>query len=288
MRPTRLVLLVLLLVPFLVASVPGDAAGSATSVGPWAATSHAVIHPGVRTYTNGAQCTANFVFEQKRYINGKWVREVFLGQAAHCASKKGNTKTNGCTTSSHPLGTKVEIVGSDGVSYWGTLAYSSWLQMQADRETNGSACRYNDFALVKLASRDHGRVNPSVPVWGGPHGLGGGTSFGDNVYTYGRSWLRLGLHSDHEGVSLGTTSSGWSHRVYTVTPGIPGDSGSAFLDASGRAIGVLSTVALTPYPASNGVSDLRRALGYMKAHRNDFDNLSLVNGTERFDGGLLP
>src|SRR4051812_49983988 len=42
------------------------------------------------------------------------------------------------------------------------------------------------------------------------------------------------------------------HHRATTTPGIPGDSGSAFIDKRGRAFGVLSTLALAPIPASNG------------------------------------
>jgi hypothetical protein len=48
---------------------------------------------------------------------------------------------------------------------------------------------------------------------------------------YGNSGLRLGITqlSPKSGVSLGTSGGGWTHPAYTVTPGIPGDSGSAFL-----------------------------------------------------------
>jgi hypothetical protein len=48
--------------------------------------------------------------------------------------------------------------------------------------------------------------------------------------------------SPKRGVSLGDDGAGWSHNVATVTPGVPGDSGSAFLDANGGALGVLSTL----------------------------------------------
>jgi hypothetical protein len=71
--------------------------------------------------------------------------------------------------------------------------------------------------------------------------------------------------------------NGWSRTVYTVTPGIPGDSGSGFLNGSGQAIGVLSTVALAPLAASNGVGDLGRELAYARAH--GLSDLALVNGT---------
>jgi hypothetical protein len=74
--------------------------------------------------------------------------------------------------------------------------------------------------------------------------------------------------------------------VYTVTPGIPGDSGSAFLDASGKALGVLSTVAIAPLPGSNGVGDVAKELGYLNS-TGGF-SVTLASGTEAFRGPLLP
>jgi hypothetical protein len=74
--------------------------------------------------------------------------------------------------------------------------------------------------------------------------------------------------------------------VYTLTPGVPGDSGSAFLDAQGRAIGVLSTLALTPLPGSNGVGDLPRELAYAQ-RTSGISGLRLAAGTEPFRGPLL-
>ena len=74
--------------------------------------------------------------------------------------------------------------------------------------------------------------------------------------------------------------------MYTVTPGIPGDSGSAFIDAAGRAFGTLSTVAIAPLPASNGVSDLSRELSYLESNTS-FD-VTLAAGTEPYRGGRLP
>jgi hypothetical protein len=68
------------------------------------------------------------------------------------------------------------------------------------------------------------------------------------------------------GISLGQDSDGWNHTVLTLTPGIPGDSGSGFLDAQGRAFGVLSTLSLLPVPGENGVGDLSRELAYLHAH----------------------
>jgi hypothetical protein len=75
--------------------------------------------------------------------------------------------------------------------------------------------------------------------------------------------------------------------VYTVTPGIPGDSGSAFLSKTGAALGTLSTVAIAPVTGSNGVGDMQREFNYMKAN-SAFSAVELALGTEPFQPGLLP
>jgi hypothetical protein len=252
------------------------AAGPAAAAPSWAPASTATIHPGVQTFTDGGQCTANFV-----YTNGT---DVFLGQAAHCSGTDGNTATDGCSSGSLPLGTQVEVTGA---SKPGTLVYNSWLRMQADGETDADTCAFNDLALIKIDPADVGKVNPSVPFWGGPTGLATSTALGDEIVSYGNSELRGGVEqlSPKEGKSLGTSGGGWSHEVYTITPGIPGDSGSGFMNASGQAFGVLSTVQLAPKPAANGVGDLSRELAYANAHGF---SVQLAHGTEPFSGTLLP
>jgi hypothetical protein len=254
------------------------AAPSAGSAPVWAPADTATIHPGVQMFTDGAQCTANFIFTQGD--------AVFIGYAAHCAGTGGATETNGCDAGSLPLGTPVEI---DGASQSGTLVYSSWLAMQSGPRPDEDTCNYNDFAVVRIAAADVGKVNPSIPHWGGPTGINtAGNPALSNIYSYGNSSLRFGitLLSPKSGVSLGTSGGGWTHPVYTVTPGIPGDSGSAMLDASGRASGVLSTLAIAPIPASNNFSDLGRALSYAQTH--GMSGLTLANGTEPFNPNQLP
>ncbi len=86
-----------------------------------------------------------------------------------------------------------------------------------------------------------------------------------------------------------TDGGGWSHQVATVTPGIPGDSGSGFLTEDGDAVGLLSTLNLAPLPVSNTITDLRRAMRY--AERHGFPDLQLEPGTEQFTpnpAALLP
>ncbi len=91
--------------------------------------------------------------------------------------------------------------------------------------------------------------------------------------------------SPKNGVVVERSPGGWSYSLYTLTPGIPGDSGSAFLNKDGAALGVLSTVAIAPLPASNGVGDVGSEIAYARA--NGFDGLQLVNGTEPFQKKLL-
>ena len=259
------------------------AKGKKTSTVAWAPAGTAAIHPGVMMYTDGAQCTANFVF-----TDGSG--QTYVGYAAHCAGLGEATDTNGCDAGSLPLGTRVEFVRdgslvSDGETVGhGTLAYSSWLTMQQRGETDENACSYNDFALVRVDSADVAKVNPSVPFWGGPVGINTtGTTTGDTVYSYGNSSLRAGVQelSPKQGTSVMTEGEGWSHAVYTVSPGVPGDSGSAFLDGDGKALGTLSTLAIAPLAGSNGVSDLAHELSYAQTH-GGIAGLRLVPGTEPF------
>jgi hypothetical protein len=58
------------------------------------------------------------------------------------------------------------------------------------------------------------------------------------------------------------------------------------MNASGQAIGVLSTLALAPLALSNGVGDLARELTYMRA-RSTFTGVQLVNGTRPFRADLV-
>lgn len=253
----------------------------------WADAATASIHPGVQMYTDGGQCTGNFVFTDA-------AGSTYVGYAAHCAGTGEATDTDGCEAGSLPLGTRVDFVeggsllGAGTRVGGGTLVYSSWLAMEAVGETDADTCAYNDFALVRVDAADAGDVNPSVPFFGGPVALAtDGTSPGSQVYSFGNSSLRAGIEvlSPKLGVSLGETGGGWSHSVYTLTPGVPGDSGSGFLDADGNALGTLSTLALAPVPLSNGVGDLASELAYAQEHAG-VDGLQLVPGTEEFDGGL--
>ena len=273
---------VALVAAVLLPSSVGTAAGERPARwAPAASAASSGITPGVQMFTRGAQCTGNFVFRDG-------AGRTYVGYAAHCAGRGAATDTNGCDTRSVPLGTAVRFArgatvatGGDTVGR-GTLAYSSWRTMIARGESRANVCAANDFALVRVG-RDHVRkVNPSVPFWGGPTGLSGGAAAGSRVFSYGSSSLRpTELLSPKTGASLGRTHGGWGYDVYTATPGVPGDSGSGFLDASGRALGTLSTVTIAPLAGSNGLGNLARELGYAQAH-SGIAGLHLVRGTRAF------
>src|SRR4051812_37515169 len=110
-------------------------AGSASA---WAPAATAPIHPGVQTFTDGAQCTANFV-----YSDGT---TTYIGQAAHCSGTGGNTETNGCDSGTLPVGTAVDI----GTGHPATMVYNSWITMQRLGETHPRTLQFNHLAPLQL------------------------------------------------------------------------------------------------------------------------------------------
>jgi hypothetical protein len=254
---------------------------SASAVPAWAPASTAPIHPGVEVITGPGACTSNFIFFDDE--------NIYIGQAAHCSTTSGATDVNGCLAGSLPLGTPVTV---GGATKPGTLVYNSWLTMQDVGETDPNVCQYNDLALIRLDPADFELVNPSIPHWGGPNGINvAGSPANQFVYSYGNSPLRLGLEvlSPKIGLSQGDRGDGWSHTALNVTPGIPGDSGSAFLDQTGKALGVLSTVEVAvPGGVTNGVGDIARELAYMNAAVPELADVQLALGTVPFNPNKLP
>ncbi len=228
----------------------------------------APIQPGVPMTTNGRLCTSDFLFTDGLHY--------YLGYAAHCAATAEKTQTNGCEAPTpDPLGTPVKI----GDGHMGLLAYSSWATMQAVGETRAHVCDFNDFALVRIDLQDHDDVSPQVRHFGGPTAMAYEANLGDHVLSYGHTSLRpsavietsagrgrIDTFHEREGHILTADPYGWSYAAYLHTPGLPGDSGSPVLTGDGRALGILVTVGLAPYPASNYVTSLAAALHYANQH----------------------
>ena len=269
-----------LLAAVLAAGPTADAAST------WAPESKATIKPGVQMVTNGAQCTANFVFKDA-------AGRVYVGYAAHCAGTGSSSDTNGCTTKSLPLGTKVEFVsGSNllsGGSTVGTgkLAYSSWRTMQRIGARGAALCAYNDLALVRVDPASVGKVNPTVPFWGGPSAISTTTlKPGATIYTVGNSGLRSGSATSKTGKVTAVVGGGLAYDLTTGNPGIPGDSGSGFMDRFGHPVGVLSTISvgLSVTPVSNTMGNLVKELAFAQRH-SGIRGLTLVKGTRAFSAG---
>ncbi|HEX3826253.1 MAG TPA: serine protease [Sporichthyaceae bacterium] len=268
------------LAPVASANASVGAAVPPPAVPKWADFGLSSIHPGINTTTKDAVCTSNFVFYDASH-------HAYLGQAAHCSGTGGASETNGCNSKSLPLGTPVELGETKIV---GELVYNSWLSMQKLGEKDDDTCSNNDFALVRIPDSALDKVNPSIPLFGGPTGLRDTpVGSGESVLSYGNSPLRGGITylSPKQGVSLGTDPAGWEHSVYTLSPGVPGDSGSGFIDSEGKAFGVLSTLAIAPLPGSNGVADLASCLKYAQQH-SGIAGLTLAKGTTNFAPGSVP
>jgi hypothetical protein len=82
--------------------------------------------------------------------------------------------------------------------------------MQANGENDEDTCAYNDLALIKLNPADVANVNPSVPGFGGPTGMGSWGGTGSTVYTYGNSSLRGGVAalSPKQGIAVQNSPEG--------------------------------------------------------------------------------
>ncbi|WP_183093936.1 trypsin-like peptidase domain-containing protein [Nocardioides stalactiti] len=250
----------------------------------WTPMKRATITPGIQTITDGGgQCTTNFVFTDAR-------DRVYIGQAAHCARTEEGT--NDCRTPTMPLGTRV--VFTEGATSFdagdriaeGRLAYSSWRTMRERGVGKGPMCAFNDFALVEVPRAVRDLVNPSVPFWGGPTGLTStGLRTGELTYGFGRSSLREegSRESRQAGIAWSDNEAarGWSHTISSRSPGLPGDSGSAYVDADGRAVGTLSTLSIGVLFVWNGLGDLRRELAYARKH-SGIKGLRLEMGTSPF------
>ena len=254
-------------------AVVGLAAPAPAAAAPSA---RATITPGVLMLTPLGQggetssCTADFVFRSPE--------DTYLGYAAHCAAGGDAMGLSGCEQPTVPVGTPVLIEAANGARTEGLLAYTSWGTMQRRGETDSNRCLHNDFALVVLNPADAPRVDPTVPHLGGPTGLDtDGTRAGEPVYSY---QPQHGGNAIKEGRSLGMEAGGLAHRVETSPAGRPGDSGSGYLDADGKAFGVLSTLFLDG-SRTNGVTDLAHALSYANRY-GGIGRVALVRGNEPF------
>ena len=83
----------------------------AVAIVPASASAAGAIHPGVQTFTAGAQCTSNFVFSDGG--------TTYLGQAAHCSGTgaatdymRANSSFSGVNLVNGTKAFKADLVGA--------------------------------------------------------------------------------------------------------------------------------------------------------------------------------
>lgn len=297
------------------AALAAPMAASAEPAAAFAPADSAAVGPGVQISTplpSGAElCTANFLYtdaagsdgqaddgagskdaehqsahtESDGQAAGVPDGKVYLGAAAHCnAAEDAMSSVDGCKEPVMPEGTEVTIKGRDGQDYKGRVAYNSWVQMQARGETDPALCNFNDMELIELDEAAVAASNPTVPGFGGPTGLDtDGTQEGEKVFSYQPNQLVATPYK--QGQSFGQPEGPRTHVVATAPPGVPGDSGSGYLDADGEAFGVLSSL-MAP-TTTNGVTDIAQALDYAEQF-GSVGAVSLINGDEPFEASSLP
>jgi len=134
------------------------------------------------------------------------------------------------------------------------------------------------------------RTTPTVPGLGGPVGLRTtAVAAGAQVYAVGNSSLLFGAGSlvAQTGVVEKAINGGWAYYVAMARPGVPGDSGSGYLDARGRALGQLSTISVGTDGVGNTIGNLAKEIGYARGH--GVPGLAVVHGQTAFKGmtGLM-
>jgi hypothetical protein len=241
------------------------------STGPATAAGAGRIGPGTQMVTNGRTCTAAFAFRDSRH-------RVYLGYAASCAVRKSSA-ANRCALRPLPVGTKVRLVERGRTVGVGTLRYSSLRSLRHAGVTDAATCAANDFALVQLRGAARRHLDPTVPHWGGPSGIGALPAAGTTVFALFRPST-----SARTLPRAGTVDSVGSATAVVTTPlaSRRGAKGSGFLDDSGRAVGIL-----TGWSASgaNTVESLATVVSYARHH--GVPGLRVVRGTVKATGSAI-
>lgn len=205
----------------------------------WPDIGDAKIRPGMQI--GGGSCTANFIFSTPDNST------LYIGTASHCVG-------------GHNIGDRIQIAS---YSQAGILVFCSWMHTEGTNNCPGSTTLLDpiDFALVEIRDDYRERVHPAVRHWGGPTGISDPPSLATKMHTFGNSGLNpLGPLKPMEGYSTGSNPE--STSMYSVRPGVFGDSGSPVMKESGEAVGTLVAIA-TFLPGENVISNVGRALEYM-------------------------
>lgn len=226
----------------------GIAAGSdvAAPQPDWASLDEATIRPGVAIRTAERECPSNFMFLRPDNTS------VYLGTTAYCLRDA-------------PVGSVVTVGGPENLAI---VAYSSWVTMEENGETDPDAREYNDFAVVRLDASTRPRAHPAMLQTGGPTAAADpeAVAMGDRVRAYTNATAPLLPQTAwHEAVVTGRVGD-WALLAHAAPPGTPGTLGGGVVTPDGRALGVLVNLGVAPNPGSNGVARLDTLIAYAKEH----------------------
>jgi hypothetical protein len=235
------------------------------TTGPAGAASTSVVGrvgPGTQLVTAGRSCTANFVFRDAAH-------RTYLGYAASCATRSATT-AGACSARPLPSGTPVRLADRGRTLGYGELGYSSLRALRRAGVSDPATCAANDFALVRIRGALARRVSAAMPYWGGPTGVGALPTAGTTVFGLARpsSAARTIPRAGQVSAAAGSAAT-----VTTLLPSTRAERGSGFLDAQGRAVGILTGPSAT---GANAVASLADAVAYAAAH--GVPGLSLVQG----------
>jgi hypothetical protein len=233
----------------------------------WAPAATARVHPGVVVDIAGIKCVAGYVMQSPH--------RLFLALPASCGGADVGTQVNACYPhggSTAPIGLKVTV---QGARYDGTLVYNSWEHMQRTGESRPARCNHNNIELIRLDRRDNDRVNPSIPLLGGPAGVSRAAPTAPAtlmVYLAGATATATAVQ---------TNGAGWNHTM-VVNSAVPLTAvGSPVLTKVGKALGMVTVAPPQGTAGQTSVSDLYRELRALRNVRG-FHHVHLAKGTVGF------
>lgn len=177
------------------------------------------IQPGALL---GDPCTMNFVFTDAEDA-------LYIGAAGHCVPGVGRRAI------------APEIGG------FGSIVFSRHDSVNFTEPGNQSGPLL-DFALIKIDEDKYDLVDPAVRYWGGPTGIETRYAPGSMTLHYGQGlfWQATEPSRPRYGVLQERYTSGPFTDWYLASHAIMGgDSGSSLLTGTGKALGIIDTVAVT-------------------------------------------
>ena len=148
----------------------------------------------------------------------------------------GNTATDGCSSGTLPVGTQVQVTGANKPGGHGLQQLGHDAGQRRDGRRHLRLQRHRADQARSVRRRERRPIGSRLRRPDG-HSVAAVERRRDRLHVRQLRAARRRARSSarSRASSSSSTPSGWSTDVYTVTPGIPGDSGSGFMTATGQA-----------------------------------------------------